>query len=235
MIKTKSIFIPSIVCLFFGTVFGLNCDAGVIATTYIGAPGDYTDGDRRWEPGFSGSFFDDFTLANTTTIDRAAFYIIDTTPGSQIAHSINFAVRNNSGVNLPGGVIQSEFSLANTISFIGDSGTSNWDILRYEVDITDLTLGAGTYWFEASINGAGGHFIATGPNTVSGLGEPLRDTFGTPYSVFDRDHAWELLDSQQNVVPEPLSITIFSTIAGIAFVRRRRTLSDSCMRTDTDC
>ena len=183
-------------------------------------PADYVFGDKRWEPGFSGSFFDDFTLSSATTVTKAAFYIVDTTPVSQMDDSINFGIRSSSA-NLPGAVIQTENSLTNTVSFVGIPGISGWNLLRYEIDISDLTLAAGTYWFEATINGTGGHFIAGGPNVVSGISAPLQNTQGNLYAG-NRDYAWELISEQVNAVPEPTSFVIFGLGACVVGATRRR-------------
>lgn len=169
----------------------------------------YNNGGPNTANGYTifGSVYvdDDFTLTGNSVVTGVGFYFQNTNGISGWNHDIQYAIRGDSGTNLPGSVIQTGTAQNVTATDSGQPwccGGGNAFLVTFDLANSFSAAGGVRYWLE--LTGASGgttaYWVSANPN-ASALG------VSNGVNVTDYQFAFYLTDSSPTV-PEAGSFSM---------------------------
>ncbi|MBL8817688.1 MAG: PEP-CTERM sorting domain-containing protein [Planctomyces sp.] len=211
-----------------GLVFAAT--AGQVQAAFITlAENLHVNGEEAGNNHFSsGSTFgaENFSLGGIFDVTRISFVAHHNSAGSQPI-SIDWSIHLD-GAGLPGTVISSGNTSSYSTSIEGTAFGGFYDLTRYSIDISPITLGVGNYWVAFHNNTVFGNdphwTFARSGTSFDGLSAISFDggsTWGSPYPGDNMTFRVEGFSSA--AVPEPASLAMWGFGAlGAMFARCKR-------------
>ena len=171
---------------------------------------------------------ENFSLAGTFDVTGISF-VAHHHAGNPQPSSIDWRIYSDS-LGEPGGILASVTGASYSTSIEGTSAGGYYDLTRYSMAISPLTLGAGNYWVGFHLNGVSGdpHWtFASSGTSFDGLSAISNDngsTWSTPYPGGNMTFR-VVGEAASAAVPETSSTLAILGAALLGFVALRRRLA----------
>lgn len=189
---------------------------------------DVTGGNRRFQSTFSNDIgAEDFTLAQKSTVESFSFHAAVSNGLDFTGSSVAWSIRNDD-TSLPGSSIFASGTDAFTTTDTGLLSSSN-SLLRFDVDIADVTLNAATYWLTLFVNtptDTGSVFWThtTNGNDLTAVSTDGGVSWSTPYSAVSANEVFAIYGEPVSPVPLPAGgLLLLSGLMGATALKRSKT------------